>query len=108
MSASGQETILHTFHSTEGAVPNELMFAADGNLWGTTAGGGTHDQGTIFKITTDGTYSDVYNFEGGLNGGVPYSGLIQDAQGNFYGTTGGGILACIQSGCGMIYKFTPQ
>ncbi len=105
---SGQETILHTFHGTEGAVPNELMWGADGNLWGTTAGGGTHDQGTIFKITTDGTYTDVYNFEGGLNGGVPYAGLTQDSEGNFYSTVGGGIMACIQSGCGMIFKFTPQ
>jgi len=104
---SGQETILHTFRGPEGAVPNELMWGADGNLWGTTAGGGTHDQGTIFKITTGGTYTDVYNFEGGLNGGVPYAGLTQDPEGNFYSTVGGGIMACIQSGCGMIFKFTP-
>ncbi len=108
ISPSGQETILHTFHGTEGAVPNELMWGADGNLWGTTAGGGTHDQGTIFKITTGGTYTDVYDFEGYLNGGVPYAGLIQDSAGNFYGTVGGGIEGCIQSGCGMIFEFTPQ
>jgi uncharacterized repeat protein (TIGR03803 family) len=108
ISPSGQETILHTFHNTDGAVPNELMFDPQGNLWGTTAGGGTNDQGTIFKITTSGTFTNEYNFQGGLNGGVPYSGLTEDAEGNFYGTVGGGILACIQSGCGMIYKFTPQ
>ncbi|MGA2369836.1 MAG: choice-of-anchor tandem repeat GloVer-containing protein [Candidatus Korobacteraceae bacterium] len=107
ISPSGQETILHTFHNKEGAVPNELMFGADGNLWGTTAGGGTNDQGTIFKITTAGTYTDVYNFEGEMQGGVPYAGLIQDSEGNFYGTIGGGIMGCIQSGCGMIFKFTP-
>jgi uncharacterized repeat protein (TIGR03803 family) len=105
---SGQETILHTFHSTDGAVPNELMFDSQGVLWGTTAGGGTYDQGTIFKITTDGTFTNVYNFEGGLNGGVPYAGLVEDSSGTFYGTVGGGILACIQSGCGMVFKFTPQ
>jgi len=105
---SGQETILHTFHSTDGASPNELMFDAQGNLWGTTAYGGTHDQGTIFKMTTDGTFTNEYNFEGGLNGGIPYAGLIQDPEGNFYSTVGGGILNCIQSGCGMIFKFTPQ
>ncbi|MFZ0793039.1 MAG: choice-of-anchor tandem repeat GloVer-containing protein [Candidatus Korobacteraceae bacterium] len=104
----GQETILHTFHGPDGAVPNELMFGADGNLWGTTAGGGTHDQGTIFKMTTDGTFTNEYNFEGGLNGGVPYAGLIQDPEGNFYSTVGGGLLRCIQSGCGMIFEFTPQ
>jgi uncharacterized repeat protein (TIGR03803 family) len=26
ISPSGQETILHTFHNTDGATPNELMF----------------------------------------------------------------------------------
>jgi len=108
ISPSGQETILHTFHNTDGAVPNELMFDPQGNLWGTTAGGGANDQGTIFKITTSGTFTNEYNFEGGMNGGVPYSGLVQDSNGNFYGTTGGGIPGCIQSGCGMVYKFTPQ
>jgi uncharacterized repeat protein (TIGR03803 family) len=105
---SGQETILHTFHYTDGAAPNELMFDAQGNLWGTTAFGGTHDQGTIFKMTTAGSFTNEYNFEGGLNGGVPYAGLIQDPEGNFYSTVGGGIMGCIQSGCGMIFKFTPQ
>jgi uncharacterized repeat protein (TIGR03803 family) len=105
---SGQETILHTFHGTDGAAPNELMFDAQGVLWGTTAGGGTHNQGTIFKMTTDGTFTNEYNFEGGLNGGVPYAGLIQDPEGNFYSTVGGGPLRCIQSGCGMIFEFTPQ
>ena len=104
----GQETILHTFRDKEGAVPNELMFDSKGLLWGTTAGGGTFGRGTIFTITTDGVYTDVYNFQGGMNGGVPYAGLVQDSQGNFYGTVGGGIVNCIQSGCGMVFKFTPQ
>ena len=107
ISSGGQETILHTFHGKEGGVPNELMWGADGNLWGTTAGGGANDQGTIFKITTDGAYTDVYDFQGGLNGGVPYAGLIQDSTGTFYGTIGGGLVRCVQSGCGMIFKFTP-
>ena len=104
---SGQETILHTFRNREGASPNELMFDAQGNLWGTTAYGGAHNDGVIFKITTGGTYTDVYDFTGGMNGATPYAGLIQDAEGNFYGTVGGGIMGCIQSGCGMIFKFTP-
>ncbi len=108
ISPSGQETILHTFHATDGINPNELMFAADGNLWGTTAGGGTYDQGTIFKITTDGTFTSEYSFAGGMQGGVPYAGLIQDSGGNFYSTVGGGVMACIQSGCGMVFEFTPQ
>ena len=108
ISPSGQETILHTFHNHDGVFPNELMFDAQGNLWGTTAGGGTYNQGTIFKMTTDGTFATEYNFAGGMGGGVPYAGLIQDSEGNFYSTVGGGVLNCIQSGCGMVFKFTPQ
>jgi uncharacterized repeat protein (TIGR03803 family) len=107
ISPSGQETILHTFRNTEGAVPNELMFDAQGVLWGTASGGGANNAGVIFKITTDGTYTDVFDFPGGVHGEVPYAGLIQDAQGNFYGTAGGGPLACVQSGCGLVFKFTP-
>ncbi len=108
VSPSGQETILHTFRNKEGAVPNQLMFDPNGLLWGTTTGGGTYDQGTIFTITTDGVYTDVYAFQGGMMGGVPYSGLVEDSDGNFYGTVGGGVMNCIESGCGMVYKFTPQ
>lgn len=104
----GQETILHTFRNTEGAVPNELMFDANGLIWGTTSGGGAYDRGTIFTITTDGVYTDVYDFKGGVNGEVPYAGLVEDSDGNFYGTAGGGVVNCIQSGCGMVFKFTPQ
>ncbi len=107
ISPSGQETILHTFRNKEGAVPNELMFDSQGLLWGTTSGGGTYDKGTIFTITTDGVYTDVYDFQGGMNGGVPYAGLVQDSNGAFYGTVGGGVVNCIQSGCGMVFKFSP-
>src|SRR6266576_2050214 len=35
---------------TDGSYPNELIEAADGNLWGTTEKGGIWDLGTIFRI----------------------------------------------------------
>jgi uncharacterized repeat protein (TIGR03803 family) len=40
---------------------------------------------------------------GGTDGAYPSSGLLMDAQGNFYGTTGGGGAL----GFGEAYKLTP-
>jgi uncharacterized repeat protein (TIGR03803 family) len=101
---AGNETILHTFVSTDGASPNGVVFDAAGNLWGTTAGGGTHDQGTIFKLDPSGNLTTLYNFTGGVtDGGLPFAGLTQDNAGNFYGTTSLGG----KHGAGVLFKLTP-
>jgi uncharacterized repeat protein (TIGR03803 family) len=87
----GTLTTLHSFagHPTDGAGPQSaLIQAIDGNLYGTTTGGGTHNLGTIFKMTPDGTFTTLHNFD--KADGVDPSGLVQATNGNFYGTTGGG------------------
>jgi uncharacterized repeat protein (TIGR03803 family) len=67
----------------------------DGNLYGTTYGGGEgKGAGTVFKITTNGAVTTLYSFDprrwtGELNGGSPVAGLVQGSDGNFYGTTYG-------------------
>ena len=90
--------ILHTFTGPpDGAEPNPLIRDADGNLYGTTAGGGVlgcpmgqSSCGTVYKITKDGHYTILYEFKGGSSdGGVPISGVTRDAAGNLFGTTGG-------------------
>lgn len=49
------------------------------------------------------TFTDLYNFTGGRDGGTPYAGLIRDAAGNLYGTTyWNGI-----SGWGTVFKVDP-
>ncbi len=101
---AGNETILHTFVSTDGVSPNGVIFDAGGNLWGTTSGGGTHDQGTIFKLDPSGNFTTVYNFEGGVkDGGMPLAGLTQDDAGNFYGTTSN----YGKHGVGVLFKLIP-
>ena len=46
------EQVLHSFNGTDGAGPQAgLIFDADGNLYGTTAGGGTYNDGTVFELT---------------------------------------------------------
>jgi uncharacterized repeat protein (TIGR03803 family) len=46
-----KERVLHSFNSTNGETPySGLIFDASGNLYGTTYGGGTHTDGTVFEI----------------------------------------------------------
>lgn len=44
----------------------------------------------MFQISTNGTYTTLYSFTGGNDGGQPYAGLVQGSDGNFYGTTSSG------------------
>src|SRR5208282_1174964 len=60
----------------------------------------------VFKITPGGTLTPLYNFcsqSDCADGEIPYAGLIQGTDGNFYGTTqfGGTI------GAGTVFKVTP-
>lgn len=83
-------TTLATFNGANGSNPSALTHGADGNFYGTTAGGGVHGYGTIFKMTPSGTLTTLYSFcslfacSDGLE---PLAGLIQARDGNFYGTT---------------------
>jgi uncharacterized repeat protein (TIGR03803 family) len=80
-----------------------LVFDAEGNLYGTTAGGGTFGFGTVFKLThgAKGKWSEtvLHNFQSS-DGQFPYCGLVFDAAGNLYGTTHYGGA----NGFGTVYK----
>jgi uncharacterized repeat protein (TIGR03803 family) len=77
-----------------------VIQANDGALYGTTFGGGT-GYGTIFKITTNGTLTTLHSFDYS-DGGIPYGGLVQATDGNFYGTTINGG----NNGLGTVFKIT--
>ncbi len=91
-----------------------LIQATDGNLYGTTVYGGANNPGTIFKITLAGALTTLYSFCGQTNcsdGADPYAGLVQGSDGNFYGTTSAGgnyVSYCGSTGCGTVFKITPQ
>jgi len=89
ISTNGAFNSLHLFTGgNEGAEPNaSLIQASDGNLYGTTAEGGTNGDGTVFKISTNGALTRLYSFTGGNDGAYPQAGLVQGRDGNFYGTT---------------------
>ena len=91
ITASGTLTSLHSFVGTDGQEPYAgLVQATDGNLYGTTAEGGAHGYGTVFKITPSGTLTTLYSFAGYPDGANPYGALVQDTNGNLYGTTASG------------------
>lgn len=58
------------------------------------------------------SYSVLYNFTGGADGGNPNAGLIAEADGNLYGTTqegGDTSRPCPYGslGCGVVFKLDP-
>jgi uncharacterized repeat protein (TIGR03803 family) len=113
------ESILYTFlGGTDGGFPSALVFDGAGNLFGTTFSGGVVtsvcDCGTVFELSppqsgTTWQKTVLYGFNDGLDGGSPSSGVTFDSAGNLYGETDdGGSFACPQSGCGVVYRLTPE
>jgi uncharacterized repeat protein (TIGR03803 family) len=107
---------LHSFDGADGACPYAaLVLARDGNFYGTTIYGGTNNNcsdgfgtgcGTVFRISAGGAFTNLHNFDG-TDGAFPYAGLVQAADGNFYGTTSAGANNNCYEGCGTVFKITP-
>src|ERR1700680_3764831 len=93
LASEAKETVLHHFGvGSDGQAPyGRVISDASGNLYGTTAFGGTSGAGIVFQLTNLGapavTEPVRYNFTGGVYGSQPYSGLIFDSAGNLHGTT---------------------
>jgi uncharacterized repeat protein (TIGR03803 family) len=118
LNKAGHETVLHTFTggADGGRAYGNLLMDAKGNLYGTTADGGSNRSGcygfgcgVVFELNKTGKETVLYDFTGEADGGVPATGLIQDAAGNLYGTDqyGGNPSGCGGSGCGVVFKLTP-
>ena len=108
-----QETVLHGFgNGTDGMYPEAgLVLDKQGNLYGTTAYGGSYGEGVVFKLIplASGGWQErvIYNFTGGADGGVPVAGLIFDNKGNLYGTTShGGTYQCGDFTCGTVFELS--
>jgi uncharacterized repeat protein (TIGR03803 family) len=92
----------------------QLVLAKNGDFYGTTSSGGTLPKGasgvasgTVFRITTDGAFHQLYTFCKTWpcpDGAVPMSALIQGTDGNFYGTTYGGGA---NNNAGTVFELTP-
>jgi hypothetical protein len=120
------ETPIATFTGrADGGYPYAgLTFDAKGNLYGTTAVGGTRNGstckatngcGVVFQLSPIGgawTETVLYTFTATTDGGFPYAGVILDASGNLFGTTvqGGNSISknCSDSvGCGVVFELSP-
>jgi hypothetical protein len=127
-SASWKEKVLYSFQSaTDGATPvGAVVFDKQGNLYGTTRDGGSsscrsvQQCGTVYQLTPPVKQGDpwtetvLYIFKGNTSkdGASPYGGLVIDAAGNLYGTTGyGGTGNCVVlgtlMGCGTVFEMSP-
>jgi uncharacterized repeat protein (TIGR03803 family) len=94
ISTNGAFTSLHSFagtYSFDGANPSGLVQGSDGYFYGTTPNGGYYGQGNVFRISINGTVTNLYSFVDNNNGILadPLAGLVQGSDGYLYGTTYG-------------------
>jgi uncharacterized repeat protein (TIGR03803 family) len=118
---SGTYTVLHNINgTTDGDGPAYgLVQATNGTMYGVTSNNnnqGVYLNGTIFSITTGGTFEVLYTFTGSTDGGIPLSPMRQHTDGLLYGTTEvGGDTNCysavsfngqevIVAGCGELFS----
>jgi uncharacterized repeat protein (TIGR03803 family) len=95
LAAQNQFTVLHNFAVTGGdgaGIADGVAFDAQGNIYGTTFGGGVYNYGSVFELSpnSDGTWTEaiLHSFANGdVDGYQPHGGLLVDALGNLYGTT---------------------
>ena len=93
-----REEVLYTFTGgADGGQPllGYLVRDAKGNLYGTTVRGGASSCsflcGVVFKLDKSGKETVLHGFVLGTDDGTnPYAGLVEDAEGNLYGTTNQG------------------
>lgn len=107
----GAITVLINFDNAHGGLPTSpLIQAADGNFYGTTTNGGDFGYGVVFRVTPGGRFRVLHHMNGTTDGGVPYAGLVQATDNNVYGVNsyGGAIGPGCPTGCGTIFRVTPQ
>jgi len=106
------ETVLHSFAGgSDGAYPEVgVVIGKNGGLFGTTASGGTSNDGTVFSLARPArpggawTETVLHDFTGGSDGSNP-NGVAISENGGLFGTTrAGGTGTC---GCGTVFALKP-
>ena len=107
MSTSGQPTTVYNFCPQTGCKDGQyplggVALGFDGNLYGTTQGGGANAAGTVFKVTPTGTLTKLHDFANGTDDSVPIFPTLQGQDGNSYGVSVGQYVGQY----GAFYKIT--
>ena len=90
---SWTETVLYNFtgENDGGGPEGGVIFDNSGNLYGSTASGGSGNQGTLFELSPSGeawAFSLLYSFPSEIYAGCgPSASLVINSAGNLYGTT---------------------
>ena len=119
MTNAGVRTTVYIFtKQDDGSDPVDIIQGSDGNFYGTSAGYGVNGYGTFFKISSGGSFQELYAFPSTIGGdgasGEGVEGLAEGADGNYYVSTplggpafAGTILQLTPSGTEQtIYSFT--
>ncbi|HEY3971908.1 MAG TPA: choice-of-anchor tandem repeat GloVer-containing protein [Candidatus Sulfotelmatobacter sp.] len=95
ISSAGKFKLLYTFCAQANCADGKFPYfppiqASNGSLYGATTYGGTSGYGVVYEITPAGKYKVIHSFcYACIEGWVPTT-IVQDANGNFFGTTSNG------------------
>ncbi len=96
-SASPKFKVLHRFYAGQnqnGGVWGGLTLDREGNLYGTTWGGGVNGEGTVFELMPSArgrwAMKVLYSLDRKTDGGDPWGTLLLDPDTTIYGTTSAG------------------
>lgn len=89
-------------YATGGSPRASLLQVSNGMLYGTGYQGGENDQGSLFRINTDGSGFEVLRHLGTTEGAYANGSLIEASDGMLYGTTTMGG----ESDNGVIFKMS--
>jgi uncharacterized repeat protein (TIGR03803 family) len=95
------ESILYSFAGTSSttAYPAGTPYVgSDGAVFGTSVG----ENGTVFRLTSDGTFTILHRFPAGPPSTLPVGGVIRDSSGALYGTAAFGVAGA----GGSVFKLT--
>jgi uncharacterized repeat protein (TIGR03803 family) len=117
MTTNGIVTLLHSFNYSDGENPATALFSAGGGLlYGVIVLGGTNDSGSIFRVSTKGSFVQLHDFAAsGFYSNIvtgfttytnddgirPYGTLLSGNDGWLYGTTQQGGT----NGNGTIFRY---
>jgi uncharacterized repeat protein (TIGR03803 family) len=109
LTPSGDYSIIYSLNYSNGdgeGPSSALIQATNGLLYGVTGSVNSGNYGTIYSVSTTGTFTTLYSFTDGPDGDNPEAPLIQNTNGLLYGSaiSGGDFSSCGGHGCGVLFS----